>query len=263
VERETSVQTVISADGTAIAIERHAADPTRPPLVFVLGAFCDRRSDAPLRAGLGDRFTIWQIDRRGRGDSGDTPPWAIEREVQDIAAVLAAIGELPFVYGHSSGAALALEAAAAGVPMRGIVVYEPPYTETEGATTRRADELQALCEDGRPEDAALLFLRGTGVPPEQLERMRQAAWWPHMVALAPTLHYDVRLADGGAVPVQRFAGIRAPLLALFGGASPEWAPRAAHTIAAAVPGARAHGLEGQTHGVTPQALAPVLTEFFS
>ena len=168
------VETVVSADGTPIAFERDETDPARPALLIVQGAFCDRTSGASLAAGLRRRFTVYRMDRRGRGDSGDTPPWSIEREVQDLAAVVGAARVAPFVYGHSSGAALALEAAAAGVPMRRLVAYEPPYVGDGLANGSMADELQARIDEDRPEAAAGARTGPCAAPTRSPPRCRSA-----------------------------------------------------------------------------------------
>ena len=256
------VETVVSADGTPIAVQRDETDPARPALLIVQGAFCDRSTGASLAAGLRRRFTVYRLDRRGRGDSGDTPPWSTEREVQDLAAVVDHIGEAPFVYGHSAGAALSLEAAAAGVPTRRLVVYEPPYVGAVGAPGSQAGELQALIADGRPEAAVARFLIATGAPPGAIAGLRDSPAWPAMVALAHVLPYDVGLANGGVAPIERLERITIPVLGAAGGWSPDWALHAADAIAAAVPRGQARLLEGQTHRVADAAILPVLTEFF-
>ncbi len=253
------METVTSADGTPIAYERSGSGPA---LVVATGAFCDRLSSAPLAEHLGDRYSVYRFDRRGRGDSGDTPPWSVAREVEDLAAVVTATGETPFVYGHSSGAALALEAAAAGMPVRKLAVYEPPYVPGQGTTPETADRLASLCASGQPEEAAMLFLRNTGMPGEQLEGMRTQPFWPRMVGLATQLAYDVRLGNRGSVPVDRLAEIGCPTLALAGGLSAPWATEGATAIAAAVPDARSEIVDGQHHGVDQGVAAAVLAEFF-
>ena len=258
-----SVQTVASADGTEIAYERDATDPGRPALVVVFGAFSDRSTGIPLATALRRRFTVYRYDRRGRGDSGDTPPWAVAREVEDLAAIAAATGEVPFVYGHSAGAALALETAAAGVPMLRLVVYEPPYLGDGGSPTGWAAQLETLVAAGRPEEAVQRFLRGAGPPPGAIAQMRETPAWPGLVAMAHTLAYDVRIAGDGEIPVDRLEQITIPVLAGFGGLSPDWAPRGADAVAAAVPDGRAELLEGQTHAATVASLLPVLARFFS
>jgi pimeloyl-ACP methyl ester carboxylesterase len=253
------METVTSADGTPIAYERSG---TGPALLVSTGAFCDRTSSAPLGEHFGDRYTVYRFDRRGRGDSGDTRPWAVAREVEDLAAVVAATGEAPLVYGHSSGAALALEAAAAGVPARKLAVYEPPYVPGEGTAPETADRMAALCAGGQPEEAALLFLRNTGMDDEQLQQMRSTPFWPRMVSLAPQLAYDVRLGNRGSVPVDRLAAIQCPTLALAGELSAPWATDGAAAIAAAVPDGRSEIVEGQHHGVDQGVTAAFLTDFF-
>jgi pimeloyl-ACP methyl ester carboxylesterase len=252
------METVTSADGTTIAYESSGAGPS---LVACTGAFCDRMSSAPLAEYLGDRFTVYRFDRRGRGDSGDTAPWSVQREIEDLAAVSAATGETPYVYGHSSGAALALEAAAAGVAMRALAVYEPPFVPGVGTMPQTADRMAASCAAGRPDEAARLFLRNTGMSDEQVAEMSDAPWWPRMVALAPQLPYDVRLGNQGEVPVDRLAQIGCPLLALAGGLSPRWATGGAAAIAAAVPDGRSQILEGQHHGVDQALMAELLADF--
>jgi pimeloyl-ACP methyl ester carboxylesterase len=252
------VETVTSADGTTIAYECSGSGPA---LVTCTGAFCDRLSSAPLAEHLSDRYTVYRFDRRG-GDSGETPPWSVGREVEDLTAVVAATGEAPYLYGHSSGASLALETAAARVPIRKLAVYEPPYVPGEGTTPETADRMAELCAAALPEEAAVLFLRNTGLPDGQLQAMRGMPFWSRMVSLAPQLAYDVRLGNGGSVPVDRLAAIACPTLAVAGGLSPAWATDGASAIAGAVPDGRLEILEGQHHGVDQGVAAAVLREFF-
>jgi pimeloyl-ACP methyl ester carboxylesterase len=247
------MEMVRSADGVTIAVEHSGQGPA---LILVSGAFCDRASSRSLAASLRPQFTVYAFDRRGRGDSGDADSYGISREVADLATVALAAGGAPFVYGHSSGASLALEAVARGVPMRGLAVYEPPYGA--GATAEFADELAA---SGRESEAASRFLLATGTPAEMLRQMQAVPYWAQMSAFAATLPYDVRLASAG-IPADGLSGISVPVLAVAGGASPDWARDAATAISAAVPGARSLVLPGQTHGVAQDALVPVLTEFF-
>jgi pimeloyl-ACP methyl ester carboxylesterase len=253
------MQTLTSADATPIAYERSGSGPA---LVVATGAFCNRASSGPLAEALGDRYTVYRFDRRGRGDSGDTPPWAVEREVEDLAAVIATTGETPYVYGHSSGAALALEAAAAGVPTRKLAVYEPPYVPGRGTAPETADRLAALCAAGQPDEAAVLFLRNTGMPDDQVQRMREMPFWPAMLMLAPQLPYDVRLGNGGSVPVDRLAAIECPTLALAGDLSAPWAAEGAATIATAIADGRTQTVQGQHHAVDQAVIAELLDAFF-
>lgn len=248
---------VQSADGTSIVFEYSG---TGPALVLVVGAFNDRSSTRALASGLASVFTVYAYDRRGRGDSGDTQPYAIEREVEDLAAVIEAAGGQAFVFGHSSGAALALEAAARGIPIRRLAVYEPPYRE--GPTDEFAAQLAKLAADGRASDAAEAFLRLLGTPDAILEQMKSAPYWGHMTSFAHTLAYEVWLCNNGSVPADRLAKISVPTLALAGGESPAWAQEGARAIVAAVPRGRARVLEGQSHGVADDVLIPILTAFF-
>lgn len=254
------MEKVQSADGSVIAFERSGEGPA---LVLASGAFNDRTSTRPLAGALGSQFTVYAFDRRGRGDSGQASAYAIEREVEDLAAVLdaaalRAAGSLGVVYGHSSGACLALEAAARGVPMRALAVYEPPYGT--GASSEFAAELSALAAAGHNSEVAERFLRITGVPPPALEHMKQAPYWGRMTSFASTLPYEVLLA-ANPIPAG-LARVGFPVLALAGGASPDWAAAAAASIGSAVPGGTSRVLADQPHAVAHDVLIPVLTEFF-
>jgi pimeloyl-ACP methyl ester carboxylesterase len=257
---ETSPVTgrVRSGDGTEIVFDRSGEGP---PLVLVMGAFHDRSSTGALAAALADAFTVYEYDRRGRGESGDTSPYSVEREIEDLAAVINAAGEPVFVFGHSSGAALALEAAARGVPIRALVVHEPPYTE--GPSTEFAARLEELVREGRRFDAAAAFLELTGVPASVIEQIKQGAHWAHLERFAPTLSCEIRLCNNGSVPIERLVKVAVPTLALAGENSPPWANEAARAIAEALPDGHARVLEGQGHAVADDVLADVLTGFFN
>lgn len=254
------MEKVQSADGTTIAFERSGSGPA---LILATGAFNDRSSTRPLAAALGSQFTVYAYDRRGRGDSDEAGPYAIEREVEDLAALLDAAalhgaGELPFVYGHSSGASIGLEAAARGVPMRALAVYEPPYATS--TTAEFASELAELAAAGHASEVAERFLLHTGVPSQVLAEMKDAPYWDRMTTFAGTLPYDATLASA-EVP-DGLPGVGFPVLALAGGASPSWATDTAAAVGAAVPGATSRVLPDQRHAVAHDVLIPVLTEFF-
>lgn len=254
-------ESVVSADGTTIAYERQGAGPA---LVIVGGALNTRQSPGALIGPLAAHFTVIAYDRRGRGDSGDTPPYAIEREVEDLAAVIEAAGGSAFVYGHSSGAILALEAASRGLPIAGVAAYEPPYTfDPQNPQRASGGGVQAAVDAGDRELAVARFLRLTGMSQQAVEGMRQAPFWSGMLAMAQTLPYDVALSGDGVIPVERFAAIAIPTLVMDGGASPAWAARSAEAIVRAVPRARRLTVAGQNHGVDPVVLAPLLIEFFA
>lgn len=252
------MDTVQSADKTTIAFDRSGAGPA---LVLIVGAFCDRSSTKTLAAGLGSAFTVYEYDRRGRGDSGEAGPYAVQREVEDLAAVIGAAGGPAFAFGHSSGGALVLEAAASGVPIHRLAVYEPPYTD--GPTYEFAGKLAGLAAAGRESEAAEAFLALMGTPAGVLEQMKAGPYWAHMASYAHTLAYEIRLCNDGRVPLGRLAEISAPTLAMAGGASPAWALEGARAIAAAVPSGQARVLEGQGHGAADDVIIPVLTEFFA
>lgn len=256
------MQTVTSTDGTTIAVERFSDGG--PTLLKIVGAFSDRGFAAPLTQALSDRFSVYGYDRRGRGDSGPgASDWSVQRELEDLGAVLDALAPAGPVsaYGHSSGAALALEAAAAGMPIARLAVYEPPYTGTDGSTLERAFKLRALADAGQRDEAAALFLRGSGMPADRIEQLRRSDRWAGLVAYAGTLGYEVGCCNDGIVPVERLSAISCPVLALAGGASPAWAADATRAIAAAVPAGRVEVIAGQDHNPAPESLAPVLTEF--
>jgi pimeloyl-ACP methyl ester carboxylesterase len=245
----------ISADGTSIAYD---AVGNGPVLVITGGAFNTRHSPGELVSLLAARFRVYTWDRRGRGDSGNTLPYAIERETDDLAAVIAAAGGSALAYGHSSGAILTLEAAMRGVTMSKIAVYEPPYAPGNLAAMAG---VQPALDAGDPALAAVTFLKGTGV--ENTDGLTQSPWWSSMVAVADTLPHDLALTGDGIVPIGRLASIHVPVLVLDGGASPAWAADAAVSIESAVADGRRRTVEGQNHNVAPAVLAPLLLDFFS
>jgi pimeloyl-ACP methyl ester carboxylesterase len=254
------IETTRSADGTSITYERSGNGPA---LILAGGALNNRHSAGALVPLLESKFSVITFDRRGRGDSGDTPPYTPAREVEDLGALIAAAGGTARVYGHSSGAVLALEAAAAGAGITRLAVYEPPYLTDDsggkesGATTR---EIQAALDEGDPGKAVEVFIRSTGVPFDAA--MKESPWWPAMTAVAHTLPYDMALVGDSTVPADRLANIGVPTLGLYGGASPAWARNSIEAVTAAIPGARQMVLEAQTHSASPEVLAPVLIEFF-
>jgi pimeloyl-ACP methyl ester carboxylesterase len=256
------METTKSADGTVIACDRTGDGP---PLVIVLGAFCDRKTFVPP-ASLASRFTVCTYDRRGRGDSGDTQPYSPDLEVADLAAVIEAVaGSGAFVYGHSSGAALALRAAARGVPMAALVAYEAPYM-IPGARKVPEDpsgRITELVAAGRRADAVRFWMTDVvGAPAEVLPRMENSPMWPGLQALAHTLPYDLALTGDQGIPVDYLAKITVPVLVLGGANSPDWFRRTVQATTDAIPGARLVMLDGQDHGAPPDVIAPLLTDFF-
>ncbi|MFI2644897.1 alpha/beta fold hydrolase [Streptomyces sp. NPDC018610] len=252
---------VTSRDGTPIAYTRAGRGPA---VVLVSGAMSAGATLAPLAARLADRFDVLVPDRRGRGASGDTAPYAVEREVEDLAALVEAAGGEAALYGVSSGAALVLTAAASGLPVTRVTVYEPPYALSDEGAKERAEYTARLTEAigaGRRGDAVELFLSLTGLAPAMIANARRSPMWPDMEAIAPTLAYDDAVMAGGRVPAERLAAITVPVLVLAGGASPAWLQEAARATAEAAPEGAYRCLEGQTHMVDPDVLAPALAEF--
>jgi pimeloyl-ACP methyl ester carboxylesterase len=260
------MEKILSKDGAAIAFDRSGEGS---PIILVGGAFQHRAIDpgtAQLAALLAPHFTVFHYDRRGRGDSGDTAPYAVEREVEDLEALIDRAGGSAFVFGMSSGAVLALEAAARGLAITKLVLYEPPFNSGDD-NARRASEsytkqLTALLAEGRRGDAVALAMTTFGAPAEAVAGMRQTSIWPIFESVAPTLAYDNALMGDGSVPPERMASVTVPTLVIDGGASPAFMHNAAQALADALPNAQRRTLEGQTHDVAPEVLAPVLEEFF-
>jgi pimeloyl-ACP methyl ester carboxylesterase len=257
---------VSSKDGTQIAFDRSGEGPA---LILVDGALCSRSFGpmGPLAALLAPRFTVYTYDRRGRGDSGDTSPFAVEREVEDIEALITEAGGSAYVYGISSGAALALEAARQlPTKITKLALYEPPvsldqdYVRQFKEYRTRLDELLAA---GRRGDAVELFMRLVGAGDEGVAGMRQSPVWPAFEAVAPTLAYDAAALGDGSVPTERAASVATPTLVMAGGATLPFIQQAAQALAGALPHAQHRTLDGQTHEVAAEALAPVLAAFFA
>jgi pimeloyl-ACP methyl ester carboxylesterase len=254
------METVTSADGTSIAFDQLGSGP---PLVLVAGASCDRAVDAGLAEGLAAHFTVLNYDRRGRGDSADTPPYAVEREIEDLDVLLAAAGGSAVVVGLSSGGALAALAAARGLPIAHLVMWEPPYRlDAAGRAAARAyrDELAALLAADRRGDALALFMGMVGLPDEMIAGMRRSPYQALGEGLAPTLAYDAAVMGDGSIPADAFARIAVPTTVLAGGAGPEWMRESAAAAAEAIPGAELAVLAGQTHDVAADALATAVRE---
>jgi pimeloyl-ACP methyl ester carboxylesterase len=265
------METVRSKDGTSIAFDRLG---TGPALILVGGAFQYRAIDprtAEIAELLAARFTVVHYDRRGRGDSGDTAPYAKEREIEDLDALINEAGGSAFVFGMSSGAALTLDAVARGLAIPKLAVYEPPFIVDDTRPPAPEDYLarfNELVATGRRGDAVALFLtQGAGVPAEVVAQMREQPFWPAFEAVAHTLPYEASFMEGTTsgkpLPAERWAAVTIPALVLDGGASPAWMRHAAQALADVLPNAQRRTLEGQQHDVAPEALVPVLMEFFA
>ncbi|GIF73238.1 alpha/beta fold hydrolase [Asanoa siamensis] len=244
-------ETVRSADGTVIAFERVGAGPT----VVCVDAAGGYREHGPMRsiaAALADDFTVVTYDRRGRGESGDTAPYTVEREIDDLAAVIAAAGGRAHVYAFSSGGLVALHAAAAGVPIDRMALFEPPLGGGESDLTQ---EMRALVGAGSHEEAAAHFLASIGVPEEY------ATPDPGLIAVAPTLVYDCLLGDHTSLDL--IARVRTPTLVIDSegttGPLPDWAV----TIVGALPDGHHRSLPGSWHGVDDADLVDALSRFYA
>jgi pimeloyl-ACP methyl ester carboxylesterase len=258
-------QFVTSKDGTRIAYEVAGHGQV---VLIVLGALNSRKSGAKLAKLLASKFTAVSYDRRGRGDSSDSASYAPDREVEDLAALIDGVGGPVFLYGHSSGAALAI---AAAVKLRKqvakLAIYEAPYALDGNARKAAIEYYTALKEAlsaGHDGDAVALFVRSVGVSDKQVRAMRQMPMWKGLEKLAPTLEYDSEvLGEGHALPAALLSRVRTPTLVMHGGAGSPAMRDAAHAISEAIPNAGLRTLARQTHGPSPKVLAPVLEEFFT
>ena len=257
---------VVSKDGTPIAFDRVG---TGPALILIDGALCSRTfgPSAKLARLLADRCTVYRYDRRGRGESGDTQPYAPAREVDDVAALIHHAGGSASLLGLSSGGALALECAVAGLPVDRVIAYEPPYVDDDGTRggARHEAELQRLVESGRRGDAVVYFMRDmVGAPAFMTVVMKLLPWiWGKLKAVAHTLPYDAAVMTAFRVPRMRFASISRSVLVLNGTKTDPRLKAAARVIAETVPGAQHRELAGQTHNVSPAVLAPAVFDFLS
>jgi pimeloyl-ACP methyl ester carboxylesterase len=269
---QTNLQTwiksshVISKDGTKIAYDREGNGPA---IILVGGAFQHRAIDQrtkELSNLLSQHFTVYHYDRRGRGDSGDTKPYSVDKEVEDIEALIKEAGGSASLFGMSSGGALALTAAKHGLRINKLALYEIPFHSGDSnslqASQNYTKQLHALLAEGRRGDAAAFALTTWGLPKEAIAGMRQSPVWSLFESVAPTLSYDDAVMGDGSVPVDIIKSVRQQTLVLDGGASPAFMQNAA-TIAKDLSHAQHRTLAGQTHDVDPKVLAPVLIEFFS
>lgn len=278
---------VFSKDGTPIAYEQTGQGP---PLIIVVGAFNDHTTGQPLTKLLESDFTVINYDRRGRGESGDTLPYAVEREIEDLDALIQAVGGSAFVFGFSSGGGLSLQAAARGSAITKMALYEVPLVvETQSHTNgnsrgqltnatgqvieisshpqveeNMAGQLAELVAAGRRGDAVEFFqTRIVGIPPEIVAHIRQQPFWPALEKMAHTLVYEMTILGDRSLPVDVAAAVSVPTLAMAGGASPVFMHSAATSLANTIPKGDCLILPGQTHDMVPEVLAPVLKEFFA
>jgi alpha-beta hydrolase superfamily lysophospholipase len=256
------LEKVSSSDGTQIAYERLGSGE---PIVLVSGASTSRAVHSELAKSLASDFTVLNYDRRGRGDSGDTTPYSVEREIEDIGAMITVAGPSAAVFGNSSGAVLALRAGAAGLPITRLALWDPPFFVDSDAPRRQQEyvsKLAGLLAAGRRGDAMALFMSTVGLPQEAIAGMRRSPAWPGMEALAPTLAYDAAVMGDSTVPTTLISSVKVPTLILTGGNSGAWADSAARALTAVMPFTEHRVLERQTHAVAWDVLATELRRYF-
>ncbi|MBX9427580.1 MULTISPECIES: alpha/beta fold hydrolase [Streptomyces] len=261
------MNTVQSADGTTIAYDRSGEGE---PLILIGGSFSERAHPVmtQLAGELAPHFTVYNYDRRGRGDSGDAAEYAVEHEIEDLAALIAEAGGSAKVFGMSVGGALALKAAAAGLNITQIALYDPPYVVEETGPRPPAGFTEKLAElaasDRRGEAVEFFMVEGMGGPAEAIAGMKFAPFWPSLEALAHTLPYDTTiLGEDFALPTEELGSVAVPVHVVHGGDADAWLHASAKAVEEAVPGASRHTLVGQGIAVDPAVLAPELKNFFA
>jgi pimeloyl-ACP methyl ester carboxylesterase len=262
--RGVQMERVTSKDGTKIAVEKAGSGPA---VIVVAGALAQRslNADKPLVAKLSEHFTVYRYDRRGRGESTDTKPYAVEREIEDLASIINQSGTGAYLYGVSSGAALAMQAAAKLGPekVRRLALYDPPYGQKKQDFDRQKERVAELIQKGKPGDAAVFFLSDIGTPPEVIEGMKSSPDWETIKKIDFTLAYDYAVLGDGAVPRDIAKAITVPTLVMNGQNSMEFMHATADSIGKIVPHAQRKTLKGQAHQAKAEAVAPVLIEFFN
>jgi pimeloyl-ACP methyl ester carboxylesterase len=257
--------TATSKDGTTIA---YSVQGSGPALILVDGALCSRNfGPMPGYAKLlADAFTVYWYDRRGRGESGDTAPYAVTREVEDLAAIIQVAGGSPFVFGSSSGAALGLQGAAAGLPIKKLLMYEAPYVPVPpgGKTAaQHVDALWTLARAGKRGAAVRYFMCDVvGMPKVVGYLFALFPMWPKLKQVAHTLPYDLSIMADDSLLASRVKGLRVPLMVAGGGKSPQSLKDAVTKVAAAVPGSTLRWVEGQTHNLAAAPAVAMMRDFF-
>ena len=263
-DNTSTLNYVTSKDGTRIAFDRLGSGPS---VILVSGGSVDRMSNAGVAALLASAFTVFNYDRRGRGPSGDTPPYAVEREIEDIDAVVAEAGGSAYLYGSSSGAALALAATGA---LKGritkLALWEPPFILDPSARppADQVEQYNRMLSEGRRGDAALYFMeKVVGMPAEFVAGARSQPWWPATEALAHTLPYDATIMGDYSLPTEQAKAVAVPTVVIDGGSSFGFMGPTADALAEVLPRGHRRTLAGQEHNIDPGVLAPALKEFFA
>ena len=253
------METTTAPDGTTLAYDRVGNGPA---LVFVSGVFNLRDTCAPIAAQLADAFTCFTYDRRARGDSSNTAPYAVEREVEDLQAVIDVAGGRAAVFGYSSGATLALRAAADGLPIDRLFLYEPPFRFENPPAADLPERLQRMVDEGRAADVVTTFqLEGIGLPPDMVAGIRQSPFFPQLEAMAQSVVHDATLTAQHPVPTPAMAAVQVPTVVMRGGQTWPVLTVAAERLAAMLPGARLQVLSGAAdHGLEPRSTAAAIRE---
>jgi pimeloyl-ACP methyl ester carboxylesterase len=262
------MRTVISKDGTPIAFDESGKGPA---IILVGGANATRMAAVSVAVALSPHFTVFAYDRRGRGDSGDTPPYAVDREVEDINALITEAGGSAYVFGHSSGAVLALEAARLlGGRIEKLAMYEPPFIIDDSRPPVPQDyvpHLNKLIAEGRRSEAVEYFMiDAILVPADTVAQMRSSPMWPQLEAVAHTISYDGEIMgdtmSGNPSTLKKWATVTVPTLVMVGGASPSFFHHGTQALVDILPNATSRVLAGQDHGPADEVLTPVLVEYF-
>jgi pimeloyl-ACP methyl ester carboxylesterase len=259
---------VLSKDGTAIAYDQVGHGP---PVILIVGALCSRTLGPSVKLAplLAEHFTVFSYDRRGRGESGDTAPYAVAREVEDLQALIEIAGGSACVFGHSSGAVLALDAAAHGLSIEKLALYEAPLIidRSRASADDAWAQIDVAIAEGRRDDAVKAFMKCVGVPGFAIALLRWLPVWAKLNAVAHTLPYDGALVRefqrGAPLPADAWRNVGIPALAIAGGKSPAWMQNGTRALAGVLAHAERRTLAGQTHDVSAKMLAPVLHVFFS
>jgi pimeloyl-ACP methyl ester carboxylesterase len=263
-DNTSTLNSVTSKDGTTIAYDRLGEGPA---IVLVSGGSVDRQSNAGLASVLASSFTVYNYDRRGRGPSGDTQPYAIEREIEDIDAVIQAAGGSAHLYGSSSGAALALMAAKA-LPgrVRKLALWEPPFIADPNARPPRdtVQQYERMVGEGRRGDAVEYFMtQVVRLPADFAAFARTQPWWADQEKIAHTLAYDGRIMGDYSLPLETAAAVAVPTIVLAGSASMPFMSETANELAGVLPNGQARILDGQEHNVDPTVIGPALAAFLA
>jgi pimeloyl-ACP methyl ester carboxylesterase len=258
---------VVSKDGTILAYDQLGHGPA---VILILGALCSRTLGPGVKLApmLADHFTVFTYDRRGRGDSGDSAHYDVQREIEDLEALIEEAGGSACIFGHSSGAVLALNAAERGLSITKLALYEAPLIvdRSRPSMENAWAQIDACVAEGRRGDAVKAFLKAVGLPGFAIALMRWLPVWAKITAVAHTLPYDGAIVRefqrGVPLPASVWANVTVPAIAIAGGKSPAWLQNGVRALANVLSSAESHTLEGQTHDVSAKALAPVLKEFF-